>query len=121
MGARLLTISYLMVIPFQLSCDLGLVVNVALPAVIATVLFAMDQLCTNLEDPFGDDPCDIKIIKPMFSLEVEMMVQLEETADPAFDYFEWRHVPADDEWMYPRGVPKYLCLGLERAAAEKME
>merc|ERR1712137_892770 len=101
--ARLLLVTFLLVFPFQISADEGLCVNIIFPGMIALVFKCMDQICTNMEDPHGDDASDLKLVTPLQDIEWELITQLEETADPVFDKFVWRYLPEGDEWLLPRG------------------
>eukprot|EP00812_Abedinium_dasypus_P014933 NODE_8500_length_380_cov_189.458462.p2 GENE.NODE_8500_length_380_cov_189.458462~~NODE_8500_length_380_cov_189.458462.p2 ORF type:complete len:105 (-),score=20.58 NODE_8500_length_380_cov_189.458462:48-362(-) len=57
----------------------------------------------------------------MGDVEVEMMQLLGDLKDPAEEFFVFRQVPEDDEWLRPRGVDEYIVLASQLPVVKEME
>jgi len=118
---RVLLLVFEAFFPMMIDPAEGLFANVFFPCVVALIFHGLDEICTDMEDPYGDDPGDIKLVTPLQDVEFELACLLEDNQDPALEKFAWRKVPAGDEWLAPRKVRKYLCLRSELVAAEALE
>merc|ERR1712232_317129 len=68
--------------------------NIVMPTITAIALLGIDQIGTELENPFGDDANDLDVQEMIMTLEKEMMRMLEFAGDPvARDKFTWLPVP----------------------------
>lgn len=91
---RTLLVLYLVSMPFFIDYLEGVWANVVMPTVTALALLGIDQIGTELENPFGDDVNDLDIQEMIMTLEKELMRMLEFCGDNvARDKFCWLPVP----------------------------
>lgn len=107
--------------PLEIPAKDGFFTNLFFPSILAVIFYGIDMMCTDMEDPFGDDSSDLKIVTPLLDVEVETLQLLEDKNDPIRSRFVWHPVPDDDEWLRPRMVTKFLSLQSERPAMELLE
>merc|ERR1711879_720669 len=68
--------------------------GVVMPTVTALALFGIDQIGTELENPFGDDANDLDIQEMIQTFEKELIRMLELAGDSvAREKFVWLRVP----------------------------
>jgi len=90
---RTLLVTYLISVPFFIHYEEGFWANVVMPTITALALLGIDQIGSELENPFGEDDNDLDIQEMIMTLERELMRLLELTGDAeARDKFAW--VPA---------------------------
>merc|ERR1712137_1073925 len=118
---KFLIMLFRVLFPLQIPPEAGMFTNLFFPAVLAVIFYGMDLMCTDMEDPFGDDTSDVKIVTPLWDVEVETMRFFEDKADNVQDCFTWHVLPKTDEWLRPRKVTKFLCLESQRKAMERLE
>jgi len=91
---RTLLLTYLLSVPFFINYIDGVWANIAMPMVTALALLGIDQIGTELENPFGDDANDLDIQEMIMALEKELMRMLVLYGDAvARDQFTWLPVP----------------------------
>merc|ERR1740129_462989 len=91
---RTLMVAYLLSVPFFMDYDEGIFANVAMPTLTAMALLGIDQIGTELENPFGEDANDLDIQEMIINLERELMRLLLWTGDAmSVDRFVWLPVP----------------------------
>eukprot|EP00428_Durinskia_dybowskii_P056409 CAMPEP_0170318060 /NCGR_PEP_ID=MMETSP0116_2-20130129/59712_1 /TAXON_ID=400756 /ORGANISM="Durinskia baltica, Strain CSIRO CS-38" /LENGTH=437 /DNA_ID=CAMNT_0010570727 /DNA_START=84 /DNA_END=1394 /DNA_ORIENTATION=+ len=91
---RTLMLAYLFSLPFFINYADGILANVVNPTLLAIALLGIDQIGTELENPFGDDPNDLDIQALIMGLEKELLRTLEIAGDVrARDMFTWLPVP----------------------------
>lgn len=91
---RTLLILWLLSAPFFIDYEDGLWGNVVMPTVAAFALFGIDQIGTELENPFGDDANDLDLQEMIMTLERELLRLLELGGDQAArESFTWLPVP----------------------------
>lgn len=91
---RTLLIGYLFSMPFFVNYADGALANVLMPVLTATALMGIDQIGTELENPFGEDVNDLDFQAMIMGLEKEMLRTLLLAGDTrAHDQFVWLPVP----------------------------
>merc|ERR1712137_205545 len=118
---KFLIFMFQILFPLDIPATDGTFTNLFFPAMLAVIFYGIDMMCTDMEDPFGDDTSDLKIVTPLQDVEVETMQLLEDMSDNVRSRFVWHPVPGDDEWLLPRNVSKFLTLTSERPAMMKIE
>jgi len=118
---KLLIIFFQIFFPIGIPSHDGVFVNLFFPAILVFIFYGIDIMCSDMEDPFGDDPSDIKIEAPLWEVEVETMQLLQDRCSDVKHRFSWYPVPTDDEWLRPRKVERFLVLESERSAVQEME
>merc|ERR1712137_718951 len=118
---KFLILLFQVLFPLEIPSHDGIFPNLFFPSILAVIFYGMDLMCLDMENPFGDDASDLKIVTPLCDVEVEIMQLLEDKHDQIRDCFVWYTVPAEDEWLRPRKVDKFLSLGSERSAMKHIE
>lgn len=91
---RLLLSLYLLSVVFYIQHEDGIWANVFMPTVAALALLGIDQIGTELENPFGDDANDLDVQEMICTFEKEMLRFLELSGDSsARSCFVWLPVP----------------------------
>lgn len=119
--AKIMLLVFNFAFPLDTDPDDGIFSNIILPALVALIFHSLDLICSELEDPFGDEHCDLRIMTPFSDVEHEIYGILAELKDPTVNGFCWRGLPRDDVWLAPRGVVEYLGLASEMEASKELE
>mmetsp|Transcript_125975 Transcript_125975/g.352740 ORF Transcript_125975/g.352740 Transcript_125975/m.352740 type:complete len:470 (-) Transcript_125975:61-1470(-) len=91
---RTLLVLYLFSVPFFTHYTEGVLANVVNPTLMAMALLGIEQIGTELENPFGDDANDLDCQEMIMGLEKELLRTLEIAGDVrARDVFTWLPVP----------------------------
>jgi len=91
---RTLLLAYLFSMPFFITYTDGFLANVVMPTLTAAALLGIDQIGTELENPFGEDVNDLDFQAMIMGLEKEMLRMLQLAGDSrARDSFVWLPVP----------------------------
>jgi len=118
---KLLLLLFNCTFPMDVHPEHGISANIVMPLLMALMFHGIDCIACELDDPYGDDHCDVKLLTPLHQVEAELFFLLANFRDPTFHEFTWRDVPEDDQWLRPRRVTEYLCLRSELAPAEDLE
>lgn len=118
---KFLTILFQVLFPLEIPSRDGCFASIFFPIILSFIFCGMDVMCTDMEDPFGDDPSDLKVVTPLWDVEVETMQLLEDRSEDIQDCFAWHELPAEDDWLRPRYVARFLTLESERFAMEQIE
>jgi len=118
---KLLLLLFNFTFPLEVHPDHGVFANIIMPLLMALMFHGIDCIASELDDPYGDDHCDVKLVTPLHQVEAELFFLLANFRDPTLQEFTWRDVPEDDQWLWPRRVTEYLCLASEMAAAGDLE
>eukprot|EP00449_Zooxanthella_nutricula_P001286 CAMPEP_0198515826 /NCGR_PEP_ID=MMETSP1462-20131121/17548_1 /TAXON_ID=1333877 /ORGANISM="Brandtodinium nutriculum, Strain RCC3387" /LENGTH=394 /DNA_ID=CAMNT_0044245333 /DNA_START=52 /DNA_END=1233 /DNA_ORIENTATION=- len=78
---RTLLMMYLLSIPFFVDYTAGVLANVGMPTLQAMALLGIDQIGTELENPFGEDINDLDFQAMIMGLEKEVLRTLELSGD----------------------------------------
>lgn len=91
---RTLLATFLLSTPFFINYTEGLFANLVMPVLGALALLGIDEIGTELENPFGDDDNDLDIQAMAMSLEKEVLRMLDLVGDVnAREQFAWLPVP----------------------------
>jgi len=113
---RTLLVTYLISVPFFIDYEDGFWANVGMPTVTALALLGIDQIGSELENPFGEDENDLDVQEMIMTLEKELMRLLELSGDAvALDKFTWVPAPKFMQEETERPFSWYLALRSEVA------
>eukprot|EP00451_Oxyrrhis_marina_P005259 CAMPEP_0204283542 /NCGR_PEP_ID=MMETSP0468-20130131/46339_1 /ASSEMBLY_ACC=CAM_ASM_000383 /TAXON_ID=2969 /ORGANISM="Oxyrrhis marina" /LENGTH=447 /DNA_ID=CAMNT_0051261153 /DNA_START=20 /DNA_END=1360 /DNA_ORIENTATION=- len=108
---RTLLAVYLLLTPFSIQLDLGWYANTVVPTLVAVSLLGLDQISTELENPFGDDPNDLDMLDEVGMVEHEAMFLLQMCGDKlAREHYVWKPMPEFVQAQSARPLPCYLAI-----------
>eukprot|EP00931_Biecheleriopsis_adriatica_P027736 TRINITY_DN16627_c0_g2_i1.p1 TRINITY_DN16627_c0_g2~~TRINITY_DN16627_c0_g2_i1.p1 ORF type:complete len:445 (+),score=73.77 TRINITY_DN16627_c0_g2_i1:80-1414(+) len=108
---RTLLIVHLLSCVFFMDHEEGVWANVVMPTMAAMALLGIDQIGTELENPFGNDANDLDIPEMISTFEKEMMRLLELSGDTrARSCFVWLPVPSFMQEESRRPIHWYVAL-----------
>mmetsp|Transcript_11239 Transcript_11239/g.30012 ORF Transcript_11239/g.30012 Transcript_11239/m.30012 type:complete len:206 (-) Transcript_11239:29-646(-) len=113
---RTLLLVYLLSVPFFIDFRDGLWANICMPTLMALALFGIEEIGTQLENPFGSDTNDLDVQYMISALEMELMRTLEFVGDGvAREHFVWLPVPKFMQEETSKPFVRYLALASEVA------
>lgn len=116
---KFLLMAYLLSIPFWLEHELGWYAGVVMPTLTAIALLGIDQIGSELENPFGEDPNDLDVQDHVLTLEREMMRMLELSGDMiSKSRFVWLPAPHYLQFETNKPYGWYLALRQEVATLD---
>lgn len=99
------------------SPDDGIIVSLISSVFISAILFGLEAIGMEIEDPWGDDSNDLDVPRQIGSVEENMYEIMCCRKDPSVDNFVWIRPPPE----YCNGhVPQFLCLASEASALLQM-
>lgn len=91
---KTLLMIWMAMFPMVVNYQIGIFGGLATPILIVFALLGIDAVCTELENPFGEDANDLDLIRGISELEAEAAEFLELCGDHrARAQFVWRRVP----------------------------
>jgi len=111
---RVLLFVYLLSMPFFNEFEEGIWANIIMPTMLATALFGIEEIGTELENPFGNDANDLDVQDMISTLEMALMRMLDMVGDAeARQRFTWLPVPAFMQEETSTPFKRYLALKSE--------
>eukprot|EP00927_Polykrikos_kofoidii_P011401 TRINITY_DN14830_c0_g1_i1.p1 TRINITY_DN14830_c0_g1~~TRINITY_DN14830_c0_g1_i1.p1 ORF type:complete len:468 (-),score=65.63 TRINITY_DN14830_c0_g1_i1:244-1647(-) len=106
---RTLLIMYFLCVPFFTSRQDGMWASICMPTLMALALVGIEEMGTELENPFGTDENDIDVSSMIASFEKDIVGMLELAGDtPAREEFMWLPVPDFIQAESPAPASRYL-------------